>query len=163
MLARAQTRQEALALEAVKLRPLLERARADLGPLDGVTVEVDCPTDLTALAQQDLLEQVVTSVAANAAKYTDKGTIRLSACLRGSTVVIEVRDTGRGIDAESRERIFDRFYRIDRDGSSNGFGLGLAIVREVVRAIGGVVEMESEAGVGTTVRVSLAAPGERDV
>jgi signal transduction histidine kinase len=163
MLARAQTHQEALTLEAVELRPLLERAAADLGRLEGVTVGVHCPPGLTALAQQDLVEQVMTSLAANAAKYTDAGSINLSASPNAGAVVIEVRDTGRGVDAAARERIFDRFYRVERDGSSNGFGLGLAIVREAVRAIGGLIEIESEAGVGTTVRVVLATPGGEEV
>ena len=160
-LARAQTRQEAVTLEPVRLRPLLEHAALDLGPLDGVAVELDCPTGLAALAQRDLVEQIVSSLTTNAAKYTATGTIRLRASRNDGTVVLEVSDTGSGFDAAARERVFDRFYRIGRDEPSDGFGLGLAIVRESVRAIGAVIEIDSEAGVGTTVRVLLAAPEER--
>jgi len=70
-------------------------------------------------------------------------------------VVIEVADTGSGIPALDRARIFDRFYRAgDRDG---GFGLGLSIAREAVRTLGGEIELESEQSVGTTVRITLAA------
>jgi two-component system, OmpR family, sensor histidine kinase VicK len=158
-LARAQTHQEALSLEPVDLQPLLERAARDVAPGAGVAIAVDCPPGLRALAQQDLIEQIVAGLAANAAKYTDAGTIRLAAAHTGGAVAIEVSDTGHGIDLDARDRVFDRFYR--GEGYTDGFGLGLAIVREAVRAIGGVVEIESEPGVGTTVRVLLAATEEK--
>ena len=160
-LARAQTHQEAVTLEPVELRPLLVHVAEDLRPLAGVAVKVSCPPHLTALAQRDLVEQIVNSVTANAAKYTTAGTITLSASRANGGVVIEISDTGSGFDAAARERVFDRFYRVERDAPSDGFGLGLAIVRESVRALGGVIEIDSKAGVGTTVRVVLAAPEER--
>jgi signal transduction histidine kinase len=65
-----------------------------------------------------------------------------------------VTDTGSGISPESQERVFDRFYTGDLDRM--GFGLGLAIVRDAVRALGGTVEIDSEPGRGTTVWVTLA-------
>ncbi len=69
-------------------------------------------------------------------------------------VTIEVHDQGQGIPEEHRARVFDRFYRANaRDDS--GFGLGLAIVREVARELGGSVEIESSEGGGTTVRMKL--------
>ena len=75
------------------------------------------------------------------------------------SVVIEVADTGSGIPAPDRARIFDRFYRAgDRDG---GFGLGLSIAREAVRTLGGEIELESEQSVGTTVRITLATAPRR--
>jgi signal transduction histidine kinase len=160
-LARAQTHQEAVTLEQVELRPLLERAAGDLVPQEGVTVEVDCTPGLAALAQRDLVEQIVSSLTANAAKYTTAGSIRLSGARSNGAVVIEVSDTGSGFDAAARDRVFDRFYRGGRDEPSDGFGLGLAIVRESVRALGGVIDIDSEAGVGTTVRVVLASAKER--
>ena len=107
------------------------------------------------LAQRDLAAQVITNLAANAAKHTQRGRIRLSA--RSATddaIAIEVTDTGSGIAWEERERIFDRFYSGDGE-QGKGFGLGLAIVREAVRALGGVVEIESEPGRGTVARVIL--------
>jgi signal transduction histidine kinase len=68
--------------------------------------------------------------------------------LPGNRVAIEVEDTGPGIDAERREAVFERFY-------GEGFGLGLAIVRQAVRVLGGRVELDSEPGAGTVVRVVL--------
>jgi len=70
---------------------------------------------------------------------------------------IEVRDTGRGIPAEHRDRIFDRFYRIDaaRARDSGGLGLGLTISRWAIEAHGGRIEVESEEGKGSLFRIVL--------
>ncbi len=155
VLARAQTRQEPLRLEAVELRPLLEEIAAELEPAEGVTVEVSCPPDTSVLAEADLIAQVLANLAANAAKHTERGRIVLAA--RPSTdgsIAIEVSDTGSGIPLGHQERIFDRFYTGDAERAS--FGLGLAIVRESVRALGGIIEVESEPDRGTTARITLA-------
>jgi signal transduction histidine kinase len=155
VLARAQTRQEALLLQAVELRPLLAEIAAELDPPDGVSIEISCPDGTSVLAEPDLIAQVLANLAWNAVKHTERGRILLAAqpSVNGS-VVIEVTDTGAGIPPEEQERIFDRFYT--GDDSRPGFGLGLPIVRDAVRALGGVVEIESEPGRGTTARVTLA-------
>jgi signal transduction histidine kinase len=161
VLARAQTRQELLKLEAVEVRPLLEEVAAGLELADGVTIEVDCPRRLEVLGQRDLMEHVLSNLATNAAKHTSDGRIALVAGRADQGfVAIEVRDTGSGIGVEAQERIFDRFYSGDQ-GDREGFGLGLAIVREAVRALGGVIEVDSVPGVGTTARVVLAGLEER--
>ncbi len=155
VLARAQTRQEAIHLEAVELRPLLAEIAAELDPPDGVSVEVACPDGTAVLAEPDLVAQVFANLAWNAVKNTKSGKIVLTArpSANGS-VVIEVTDTGAGIPPAEQDRIFDRFYTGDE--SRSGFGLGLPIVRDAVRALGGIVEIESEPGQGTTARVTLA-------
>jgi two-component system, OmpR family, sensor histidine kinase ResE len=155
VLARAQTRQEALRLERVELRPLLAEIAAELDHPDDVSVEVSCPEETAVLAEPDLVAQVLANLAWNAVKHTERGKILLAArpSANGS-VVIEVTDTGTGIPPAEQERIFDRFYTGDE--SRTGFGLGLPIVRDAVRALGGVVEIESEPGRGTTARVTLA-------
>lgn len=157
-LSRAQTRQEMLRLEPLPVRALLDDVATTLEAPAGVAVEVDCPAELAVLAHPDLAAQVVANLAANAAKHTERGEVRLSASpATDGAVVIEVRDTGRGIAPGERERIYDRFYSGDGE-QREGFGLGLAIVREAVRALGGVVEIESEPGKGTVARVILASP-----
>jgi signal transduction histidine kinase/HAMP domain-containing protein len=155
VLARAQTRQQTLRLEAVELRPLLDEIAAELDPAEGVTVEVSCPAGLAVLGEPDLVAQVVANLAGNSAKHTERGRILLAArpSAHGS-VLIEVSDTGSGIAQETQERVFDRFYTGDRERTS--FGLGLAIVHEAVRALGGVIDIESQPGRGTTARVTLA-------
>ena len=154
VLARAQTREEAPRLSPVPLRPLLESVVSDARPRDDVELELDCPQDIAVLADSDLLEQALANLAANAVENTERGRIAISVRARAGSAVIEVRDTGRGIPRDQQERIFDRFYRAQgRD--ERGFGLGLAIVREAVKALGGRVTLESAPARGTTVRVTL--------
>jgi two-component system phosphate regulon sensor histidine kinase PhoR len=161
VLARAQTTEEAPRLETVELRPLLEEIAASVVPAAGVEVEVSCPSALAVVTQPDLAEQALANAAANAAKHTVEGRIELAAWeAEKGTVVVEVRDTGPGMSTSAKRRIFDRFYRGDaRDGE--GFGLGMAIVNESVRALGGAVRVDSAPGVGTTVRITLPSAGAR--
>jgi two-component system phosphate regulon sensor histidine kinase PhoR len=142
------------ALGPVELGPLLENAARELVPNEGVRVAVSCPRGLTAAADADLLAQAVSNLAANAAAHTDRGWIRLSGVSRDGNVVIEVSDTGTGIRPEDQRPLFDRFYR-GANHTVEGFGLGLSIVREVVRALNGDVSVESEPGRGTTVSIRL--------
>ena len=118
-------------------------------------VAVECAPDVAAIANADLLEQVATNLAANAAQHTDAGRIVLRGVPVGDeSVEVSVADTGAGVPAAERDRMFDRFFRgHDRDGE--GFGLGLAIVSESVRALGGTIHVDTLAGGGTTVRVRL--------
>lgn len=155
-LARAQTRQEALQLDSVDAGELLgavaEDLRASAAPAE---VVVETPQSLAVLAQRDLLEQVLLNLGENALRHGSASRIELaSVAVSGRLAAIEVRDDGAGIPAEERDRLFDRFYRGSRDGE--GFGLGLAIVREAVRALGGTIELDSPPEGGTVVRVTLA-------
>jgi signal transduction histidine kinase len=160
VLARAQTGEEVPMVDAVELRPLLDEIATEYEPRTAAQIEVRCAPRLTALADRDLIEQALSNLAANAVEHTEEGKIVLSARhLLSGAIVIEVEDTGRGIEATEQERIFDRFYRGQRrDG--RGFGLGLAIVAETVRALHGQIELESKPGVGTLVRLTL--PGARE-
>ncbi len=156
VLARAQTQEEAPNLAPLELKPLLETIASDVRPPAEVAIEVSCPPGLEVLAERDLVEQAVSNLTANALQNTERGRIEIAAkALPGGSVVLEVTDTGRGIAPERQERIFDRFYRPDgRD--PRRFGLGLAIVRQAVTALGGRLEVESAVGSGTTVRITLA-------
>ena len=160
VLARAQRGTEQVALAPVRVRPLLEEVAGGVEAPDGVSVQVSCPPGLEALADRDLLEQALANLAANAANHTEAGTIRLAASpAPPAGVAIDVSDTGPGIPAHARERLFDRFYRGDGRGDDR-FGLGLAIARESARALGGDVRLEDAPGGGTLARVLLVAPRE---
>lgn len=155
LLARAQSRAEPLRIEALPLRPVLESAAQALPLTDAVELSFSCSPDLRVLAQADLLEQVVVNVLDNARKSTEAGRIRVEAReAPGDSVVVEVSDTGPGIEPDDLASVFERFYRGGARGA-DGFGLGLAIVREAVTALGGSVELRSSPGAGTTVRVTL--------
>ena len=153
MLARAQTGEEDVRRAPVELCPLLVEIAEVLAT--SAEVAVDCPDGLVVYADRDLVEQVFSNLASNAAAHTQRGRITITArALDAERVAIELVDTGAGIASESQGRIFDRFYR-GETAESSGFGLGLAIVRQAVRVLDGTVEIESTAGVGTRVSVTL--------
>ena len=151
VLARAQTRTEAPRKELFALEPLLSDVAARLSTVDGVALVVTCPTDAAVVTNRELLDQAVFNVATNAAKYTVNGRIELAARAVDGAAEISISDTGPGISSSEQERVFARFYR-GAARSEHGSGLGLAIARTAIEAVGGVVELESELGSGTTVR-----------
>jgi len=123
-------------------------------PSCDATLLVDCPEGLCALGQCELIEEIVSNLASNAVKHGASGEIVLRARRDSSGVTIEVLDSGPGIRLEQRDRLFDRFYR-GGTTETDGFGLGLAIVREAVVALGGRIEIVGRPGGGTTARVTL--------
>jgi two-component system, OmpR family, phosphate regulon sensor histidine kinase PhoR len=141
-------------LTAVPVRPLLEEVAQGLKPFVGVEISVRAPSDLGAIAEPELLHRVVANVAENAAKHTRAGQIVLEASEREETTEIEIRDTGQGMSESEQARAFQRFYRSDGRGT-DGFGLGLAIAREAANALSATIELDSEPGAGTRVRVAL--------
>lgn len=106
--------------------------------------------------------QVVENVVSNALKFTHAGgSIDIGISDHGAMGVIEVRDTGVGVSPEEKERLFERLYRSPRAIADQvpGAGLGLPIARAIVEAHGGWIDLQSELGVGTVVRIAL--PHER--
>jgi two-component system, OmpR family, sensor histidine kinase VicK len=156
VLARADAGDEAPRRATITLAPLLDQVAAALPVRPGVRVAVDCEPGLATTGDPDLLEQALSSVAANAVQHTAVGSVTIRGRAENGSVVIEVADTGDGIPRHERPRVFERFYQAgERDG---GFGLGLSIAREAVGALGGEIELESELDVGTTVRIRLEEP-----
>jgi signal transduction histidine kinase len=120
-----------------------------------VRVDVDCDPDLAVVTNRELVEQALMNLAENAAKQTVKGVIVLSAHAHtDGRVELAVADSGPGIPASERSKIFDRFYRADGDGTT-GFGLGLAIVRAVAEALQGELVVDSTVDVGTRFTLTL--------
>lgn len=114
----------------------------------------------TAWLDRDQIDQVLDNLVSNALKYTlDGGEIHLIAqkSEKGAELDISVQDTGIGIPARDLNRIFERFYRVDKARSRNmgGTGLGLSIAREIVKQHGGTIALQSELNVGTTVTFTL--------
>jgi len=104
------------------------------------------------------LEQVMMNIIGNAIKYTpDGGHIRITAGSEEDTVWMQVSDDGIGIPEQDRERIFERFYRVDkaRSRESGGTGLGLSIAREIVQRHQGTLALMDHDGPGTTIRMTL--------
>ena len=107
------------------------------------------------------LAQVVTNLLSNAIEYNHEGGgIRISTDCRDGVAVLKVHNTGEGISAADLPHVFDRFHRGDKSRTSTGHsGLGLAIVQAIVRAHGGSIEVESEAGAGATFFVRFRTEG----
>jgi signal transduction histidine kinase/HAMP domain-containing protein len=153
-LARAHAGKERPVVEVVQLYGLLVEVADEIRPIDGVALELDCSPALLATINRDLLGQALRNLGENAAKHTLAGRIVLRAYAVGTTVRVEVEDTGAGMSAEAQQHVFDRFYR-GQDRDAEGFGLGLAIVRQAVRSLGAQIELDSVPGEGTRVRIVL--------
>ena len=126
----------------------------------GVRIEVMCPDALTAHMNAPLLEQAIVNLVDNAIKYSDEGkSVLVKAVAEEGAVRIEVVDQGHGIAREHHDRIFQRFYRVDKSRSRQlgGTGLGLAIVKHITQAHGGTVSVESVVGKGSTFTIRLPA------
>jgi two-component system sensor histidine kinase VicK len=110
------------------------------------------------LFDKDGLEQVFQNIIGNAIKYTpEKGNISVRCEALGDKVIITIKDNGIGISKEHYERIFERFYRVDKARSRDlgGTGLGLAIAKHIAEAHGAEIEVESEVDKGTEFRVII--------
>jgi len=124
----------------------------------GVTIRIDMPAPLRLTADRRRLEQVLWNLADNAVKFSRRGgVVRLTGGERDGGMRLVVEDSGVGIPADSLEKIFHRFYRVDKARSRDvgGTGLGLAIVKHLVRLHGGNVSVESELGKGSRFTVWL--------
>ena len=123
-----------------------------------VKLALECRDDITVTADASLLEQAVVNLVDNAVKYSPAGgTVRIIGSVNGAYIVIGVCDNGCGIPASEHERIFERFYRVDKARSRKlgGTGLGLALVKHIALAHHGKVRLESAPDRGSTFIIEL--------
>jgi signal transduction histidine kinase len=159
----AQTGTMRLTLEPVRVGDLIDETvdlYEDVADERGVTLESSAAPAVAVQADRQRLRQVLANLVDNALKYTPRGgRVTVVGAARPGEVVLEVRDTGAGIPAAELPRIWERLYRADWSRAEPGLGLGLSLVKAVVVAHGGRVEVESEIDRGSTFRVIL--PGVR--
>jgi signal transduction histidine kinase len=154
-------------------QPQMKMAATDIGALlediaaesnarareTGVTVELEPVKGETRVMGDALrLKQAVINLVDNAIKYNRPGgTIKLSSQTDDAQVVMQVQDSGIGISQADQQRIFDRFYRVDKSRSraQGGSGLGLAIVKKIIEDHGGSISLESTPDVGSTFSITL--------
>jgi len=160
-LARVESGEHKLNLEPVEASVLLADAVDALGGLvvdHGLVLEIAFSTETKVMADRDAMHQVLSNLIENAAKYAPNGErILLGALDRGDTVELFVQDFGPGIRSEHLQRIFERFYRVDKARSveTGGTGLGLAIAKHIMLAHGGSIRVESEFNRGSTFLMTL--------
>ena len=147
-----------LPFEPVDLKKLAEEASASLASAAAekqVTIRVH-GDDRQITTVRRLASEIIYNLCDNAVKYNREGgsvDVTIDGTAHGA--VVTVQDTGIGIPPEHQSRVFERFYRVDKSHSrqSGGTGLGLSIVKHAVQYLGGRIELESQPGKGTTMRV----------
>jgi two-component system sensor histidine kinase SenX3 len=139
------------AIERVRSAADAREIRLDVG---------EVPAEMTVVCDRTQIVSAVSNLIDNAVKYSDpESSVDIGTVAYDDLVVVEVRDQGIGIPSRDLERIFERFYRVDRARSraTGGTGLGLSIVRHIAQAHGGDVMVESREGVGSEFRLRIPA------
>jgi len=155
VLAQVEAGQQPFTFDALPAREIVEAAEVsfhELAKTMNVNLQVEAIAPRAVRADADAIQQVFSNLIENALKHSVQGrTVTIGSRESHDGVQFYVRDQGPGIAPEHRERIFERFYRVDSARSKKGgTGLGLAIAKHIVLAHGGVIRVESELGSGST-------------
>jgi two-component system, OmpR family, phosphate regulon sensor histidine kinase PhoR len=137
----------------------VSRACGKRAELKGISLRFELEEDILWRMNPALLEQAVANLVDNAVKYSEPGSsVRIAAARTGDGIAISVEDHGCGISRDQIERIFERFYRVDkaRSRKEGGTGLGLSITKHIVNAHGGSISVVSSPGKGSTFSIHLA-------
>jgi two-component system sensor histidine kinase KdpD len=146
------------------IQDVIGSALEELGArLEDRSITVEVPDDLPLVSMDFvLIERVLVNVIDNALKYSPPDSpIEIRAYLAGAFVEITVADRGVGIPPEDLNRIFDKFYRVQRPDNVTGTGLGLAISKGIVDAHGGFISAENRSGGGTIITIALPAEAQK--
>ncbi|MFC4728081.1 hybrid sensor histidine kinase/response regulator [Coralloluteibacterium thermophilus] len=165
-LARIEAGKLPLASEPFDLRAVVEEVAALLRPQaahKGIALTCDIYASLapTYLGDAHRLRQVLLNLGHNAVKFTEEGRVGIEAGSGVDGLYLRVRDTGPGLDAERRARLFERFSQLEDARTAahhGGSGLGLSIAQELVHAMGGTIDVDSAPGAGTCFHVHLPLP-----
>ena len=142
-------------LEAVDLAEVVREAAADHAVTDRV-VDVSAPTAAVVICDREYVRRVIDNLVDNAFKY-GRPPVRIEVALDDRHVALSVLDAGRGIDEADRDRVFDRFQRLDTI-NGHGLGLGLSVVQGLVEAMGGDVRVDEAPGGGAAFRIRFPRP-----
>jgi signal transduction histidine kinase len=130
----------------------------DVAEAKGIVLTADTPSDVVVMADATRLEQVAANLIDNAVKYTPPGGhVEVEVTQEDGRAWLRVRDNGTGIRADELPRIWDRLFRGDTSRTERGLGLGLSLVKAIVEAHGGTVEVNSEPGRGSVFSMGLPA------
>ncbi|HKL80645.1 MAG TPA: ATP-binding protein, partial [Mobilitalea sp.] len=160
MISRLETKEAEVVLTEVRLCPLVNEVCTSMEPLAKecqVTLKTNC-RPITMKANVAQLRELFSNLITNAIMYNrPNGKVFVTITIEAKDIIIIVEDTGVGIPEESNQRVFERFYRVDKGRSKKmgGTGLGLSIVKHVVNYYNGSIDMESRVDVGTKFTVRL--------
>ena len=145
------------------IQTVVEQIR-ELAKVKNNILRYECDTDFSVYADYDRFVQILVNITKNANQFTDNGEILVKAWNEGKKAIVEISDTGIGIDESEIKEIWERFYKADVSRKSTKYGesgLGLAIVKSLVDSHRGKISVKSEVGKGTTFRVVF--PGESEL
>lgn len=161
-LARIESREEAFDITVVPIAEEIEKClqtQRDAAVARQISLRIHPPAEeISVLGDEEGVRTIMSNLIDNAVKYTSEGgSVDVAWGLEGSHVAITVKDTGIGIPQAALERIFERFYRVDkaRSREMGGTGLGLSIVKHTAQAMSGEVTVQSQVGEGSTFTVRL--------
>ena len=154
-MARADAARESIQRKLFDARDAVEKIAAFYRTLaEDRNVAIHCSGEGEIYADPVLFQRAVSNLVDNALRFTpDGGEVKISIVIRDAHSEIAVSDNGSGIAPEHLPRVFDRFYRADSSRSSDGAGLGLALVKSIVDLHGGTARIDSEVGHGTVVTI----------
>lgn len=147
--------------ELVSLNDVMQGIEKNLQPIakkSDITLVFSTPGDIFIMANKDVLWQGIYNIVDNAIKYTDtEGYVLVAMERADGKIVIEIRDNGVGISKDDIDKIFDRFYRVDkaRSRDTGGTGLGLSIALTAIKYHNGTIDVESEPGQGAVFKITL--------
>jgi two-component system heavy metal sensor histidine kinase CusS len=155
--ARVDAAREPIARKRFDARASVEKIAAFYQTIaDDRHVTISCSGQGQLYADPDLFERALGNLLDNALRFTpENGSLQITLSEHDVDVEVAVSDNGCGMAAEHLPRVFDRFYRIESSRSSDGAGLGLALVKSIVDLHGGLASIESEVGRGTTVKLTF--------
>ncbi len=146
------------AVDSTKLLNMITENYKTMATAKGLELKLEATTAMPQVkADEGRVQEIFTNLIDNAIKYTAQGGVHITQRVEKNLVVTAIKDTGYGMDAEARKRLFQRFYRVQTEHTKDisGTGLGLWIIKQYILAMGGTIEVESLEGVGSTFIVAL--------
>ena len=156
-LSRSDQNQQQIQKEHINLSSLLQSICHRFQPIVPDSIYLTCHIEegISIHADFERIQQLMYILLENALHYTESGKIHVSLSTSNQQILIEVSDSGKGIEAKDIPHIFDRFYRADNTRDRSGVGLGLSIAKTIIESHNGTIQVRSTPGVGTTFSITL--------